>query len=325
PTGGQNCQIATMEYIIKKVASWMNDKNKPNFIIYFNNCAMYNTPYRILRQLCLLLKETLPSSGFSTEVAYSRFVKAYQRQKEPPIILILDELDFLFEKRRTANNLLYRLIRPPPSIIPSLKISIFGITNDVSLMSCFDTRVQSSFIPKEIYFPPYTALELQTILYQRATTAFKPNTLGNGAVEFIAGHFAQKTGDARQAIAILRTSGELAEAAGDSTVSEIHARSALKIFSTITRQQIIKTLPNQSKKILESIQNLQERGKNKSPISGEVYQEYKKLCMKTHHHILTYRQFSNHLKDLEKLNLINAEDVHLGKGGNTRKITSFFS
>ncbi len=317
-------KTATMEHILRRMTRWMAQKNKPAPLIYFNNCVMYNTPYRILRQLCLLLKTHLPSSGFSTEEAYSRFIKAFKRHRDTRVILILDELDFLFEKKKAANDLLYKLIRPPSSEINSMRISVFGITNDVTLMSSLDPRVKSSLNPEELYFPPYTAIELQQILYKRASKALKPKILQYGVIERISAHFAKEDGDARQAIAVLRTSAELAEKSNTPQITETHATTALQKYSTIEKENIINTLPTQSKIVLQSIQLLQKRHHNQLPISGEIYDEYKRLCHKLHNHTLTYRQFSNHIKKLEKLNLISAEHDHRGTGGNTRKITFYF-
>ena len=203
-----------------------------------------------------------------------------------------------------------------------IKISIFGITNDIALKNSFDLRVKSSLTPKDIYFPPYSAIELQNILHQRRD-AFNPDVLEFGVIEFIAASLAQTDGDARRAISVLRTAGELAEKARRDKVTKLDAKTSLGIFLEIEKKEIIESLPCQSKKVLSAIQNLQK--KHFTSFTGNVYNEYSRLCQLSKYPILTFRQFNNHLKKLETLNLITTERIHRGKRGNTRKITSYFS
>ncbi len=315
----------TMNLLISMLNRWVSESNMVKPLIYFNNCAIYNTPYRILRELCLILKLNIPTTGISIEDVFAQFLRSLKNQKIPHLILILDELDHFLTKKKQADQLLYKFIRFPASKEMSIQISIFGITNDLSLKSSFDSRILSSTNPLETYFPPYSAIELQKILYHRASNAFKPHVLTSGTVELIAAHFAQNDGDCRKAIAVLRTAGEIADRSNTSNVTENHARSALKKYHEIKKQEIINSLPCQSQIILRAIQNLQAKKKNFGYITGDVYNEYNTICLNSNCPVLSLRQFSNHIKNLEKLNLINTERVFRGKGGNSRKITYYFS
>ncbi len=318
-------KTATINLIIKEIIQWAQQNNVlvPNICV--NNCAIYNTPYRILRDICNHFKVYLPQSGISTEDAYTRILKIMERQKQSQFILILDELDFLFKNKKVANNFLYKLIRNPLSKQESSYISIIGITNEIKLIDLFDERVKSSFTPEKIYFPPYSALELQKILYTRAEKAFKPYVLASGTIELIAGHFAQLDGDCRKSLAILRIAGEIADKHQDSQVTERHVKIALKDYIKTQTRELIQSLPYQSKIILQSIRNLQRKKQPQSLITGNIYKEYMILCKKLNCHVLSMRHFSNHLKNLEKLDLINIEYLYRGKKGNTRKITFYFS
>ena len=315
-------KTATIQCILQKCNKWSKTENRVAPLLFYNNCAMNHTPYQILREICAKLKINLPRTGISMEDAFSRFLKATNRSKQVQLIIILDELDILFGNKKKANDLLYKLIRYPSSEHPSFKIAIIGITNDLTLRDLFDSRIKSSLNPEELYFAPYTAIELQNILYQRVK-AFKPNVLEYGVIELIAAHFARDAGDARRAIAVLRTAGEIADKDGSAKVSKKHTELALRKFLEIQSEKIIKSLSTQSKKILEAIQTAQE--KYNSPITGIIYREYLILCERSKYPVLGKRQFNNHVKDLEKLNLINIEPVFRGKGGNSRKITFYFT
>ncbi|NVM28810.1 MAG: AAA family ATPase [Candidatus Helarchaeota archaeon] len=318
PGTGKTC---TIKYPLQKVIQWSEVQDLQCPILFYNNCAIYNTPFRILRELCRCLGTEIPRTGISTDDAFSRFLGAINRYKQLHLIIILDELDLFFKNKVAANEFFYKLIRFPSADKTSIQISLIGITNDLLLKDSFDSRIMSSLSPIEIYFPPYSALELQEILYQRAN-AFKPDVLDFGVIEFIAAYLAQKDGDARKLINILRTAGELADKAQDPKVLETHARLAIKKFAEVQKTEIIASLPIQSKKILQAIQNMQKKQSNS--ITGNVYNEYVRLCQ-DNHPILSLRHFNNHIKKLEKLNLINTERLYRGKRGNTRKISFYFS
>lgn len=316
-------KTAAIDFILQRLSIYSNQNREPNFIAIYNNCALNNTPYRILFEICNRLEIRLPQTGISTEAVYARFMEATSHTSPLQIILFLDELDFLFVKRKTGNDLLYKFTRFPSSLKNPIKISILGITNDLNLKDSFDSRVWSSLSPEEIYFAPYSVSQLQAILYQRSK-AFKPNVLQNGVIELIAAHFTRNgDGDARRSIAVLRTAGEITDKEGASEVTVAHAKLALKKYTDIAKDEIIQTLPSQSKKILLAIQNTQK--KYAAPVTGLIYSEYMQICQGLKTPILGLRQFNNHVKNLEKLNLINTESLHRGKSGNTRKITYYFS
>ena len=61
-----------------------------------------------------------------------------------------------------------------------------------------------------IIFPPYNKLWLIDILNGRIPLAFYPDVVCKGTVELCAEEFARDVGDARRAIFLLHTAGNLA-------------------------------------------------------------------------------------------------------------------
>jgi cell division control protein 6 len=313
----------TIKYILKKTIQWAKLPHAPKIAHFYNNCAIYNTPYSIMRELCRSLKIPIPQRGFSTEEAYTRFLEKLPSLQLNYLIIIFDEIDLLYSNKKAGNDLLYKISRSITSESNPLRILFFGITNNLLLVNALDSRVKSSLYPIiEILFPPYSAIELQKILYHRAKRALKPEILQYGAIEFIAAHFAQTGGDARQAITVLRLCGEMAEKSLQLNIQEAQARLAIKKYMELQNHEIIQSLDPCRKKILEAIQNLQS--KKIPPLTGDLYNEYQRLCLQSNYPLVGPRQFSNHLKHLEKLNLVNIEPVHRGIRGNSRKITSYF-
>jgi cell division control protein 6 len=88
-----------------------------------------------------------------------------------------------------------------------------------------DSRTDSSYNPNGIHFSDYDANELVEIL-ERRRDAFRDDALEDGVIEIVAAYGAQNEDDARRAIDLLRDAGEIANRAGDSTVTQDHVRSA---------------------------------------------------------------------------------------------------
>lgn len=313
----------TMKYIINQLRQIYQDPpifNKP-LLSYFN-CSLFNTPYRIIAEFGKILKISIKRAGISTEAAFDLLTQAINASHYRFFTIILDEMDLLFKRKVDANTFLYKLIRFPDLCEINAQFSIIGISNHLAIKNAFDSRVISSLKSQEIYFEPYSAIDLQEILYQRIG-ALNPEVLENGVIEFIAGFVAQNEGDARYALAILRTAGELAEQKELHSISLQSVKKAILKFSEIQRNEVVKSLPCQTKKILEAVQNIQHKSQHLT--TGSLYNEYLRLCNQLQINPLGQRQFNNHLKNLENLHLISADPLYRGKYGNTRKITSYFS
>ena len=69
-------------------------------------------------------------------------------------MIVLDEIDKLVKK--SGDDTLYNLTRINSDLKRS-KVSIIGISNDLSFKDFLDPRVLSSLSEEEIVFPPYNA------------------------------------------------------------------------------------------------------------------------------------------------------------------------
>ena len=85
------------------------------------------------------------------------------------LVIVLDEIDKLVKK--SGDDTLYNLTRIN-SDLKNSKVSIIGISNDLSFKDFLDPRVLSSLSEEEIVFPPYNAPQLVDILAQRSDAAF---------------------------------------------------------------------------------------------------------------------------------------------------------
>jgi len=291
--------------------------NKNLKVIYIN-CKLKkiaDTEYRLIAQLSRELGKEIPITGLPTDEVYKIFFSALE-EKRTTLILVLDEIDQLMKK--TGDEILYNLTRINSELTNS-QVSIIGISNDLIFADNLDPRVKSSLSEEEIIFPPYNALQIQDILKQRSSKAFKEGVLEPGVIEKCAAYAAREHGDARRALELLRVSAELAERNGRAKVSIHDIDDAEEKIERERVVDIVIAQPKQFQTTLYSI--LQVSAGQRGLIStGEVYEVYKKVCYKTGTRPLTQRRVSDIVAELDMLGIINAKVTSKGRYGRTREI-----
>jgi len=308
----------TVRHTTKKLMDVAEKEEVPLKIIYLN-CKLkrgVDTEYRLIAQLARELGKSIPPTGLPTEEVYRSFFKALNKQKQNYII-VLDEIDQLINK--TGDNALYNLTRTTTEDTES-QITIIGISNDVTFIDCLDPRVRSSLSEEEIVFPPYNALQIQSMLRQRAEMAFKKGVLEQGVIEKCAAYAARDHGDARRALELLRVAGEVADRKNSKKVMISHIDEAEEKIDRDRITDVVATQPKQYQLVLYSIFSLQPN-RNTPLFTGEVYEVYKSLCHKTDTSVLTQRRVSDILSEFDMLGIINAKTISNGRYGRTRNIS----
>ena len=260
--------------------------------------------------------EPVPMTGWPTDRVYSTFFEAVD-YNERVVVIMLDEIDKLVEK--SGDDTLYNLSRMNNELENS-RISIMGISNDLKFTDFLDPRVKSSLGEEEIVFPPYDATQLGDILQHRAEVAFKPNALTGDVIPLCSAFAAQEHGDARRALDLLRTAGELAERSQADEVEEEHVRQAQDKIELDRVVEVVRTLPTQSKIVLFSIILLEQNGVHNIN-TGEVFNIYKRLCEEIDADVLTQRRVTDLISELDMLGIVNAVVVSKGRYGRTKEMS----
>ena len=260
--------------------------------------------------------EQVPMTGWPTDRVYSTFFDAVDYH-ERVVVIMLDEIDKLVEK--SGDDTLYNLSRMN-SELESSRVSIMGISNDLKFTDFLDPRVKSSLGEEEIVFPPYDANQLRDILTHRAEVAFKDGALTDDVIPLCAAFAAQEHGDARRALDLLRTAGELAERDQTDCVNEEHVRKAQEKIELDRVVEVVRTLPTQSKLVLFAIITLEKNGV-KNINTGEVYNVYQRLCEEIDVDVLTQRRVTDLISELDMLGIVNAIVVSKGRYGRTKEIS----
>ncbi|GAB7009809.1 Cdc6/Cdc18 family protein [Halorubrum trueperi] len=259
--------------------------------------------------------EEVPMTGWPTDRVYTTFFEAVDYH-ERVVVIMLDEIDKLVEK--SGDDTLYNLSRMNSELNRS-RISIMGISNDLKFTDFLDPRVKSSLGEEEIVFPPYDANQLRDILQHRADIAFKQDALTDDVIPLCAAFAAQEHGDARRALDLLRTAGELAERSQAEIVAEKHVRQAQDKIELDRVVEVVRTLPTQSKIVLFAVILLEKNGVHNIN-TGEVFNIYKRLCEEIDADVLTQRRVTDLISELDMLGIVNAVVVSKGRYGRTKEM-----
>jgi cell division control protein 6 len=308
-------KTSTVKYVSKELEAMAQKTGAKCSIIYINS-EVFDTQYRVFAYLARIFNKRVPMIGWPTDMVYSEF-KTGLDAEERRVIITLDEVDKLASK---GDEALYNLSRINGEL-ENARVSLIGISNDLTFTDLLDPRVKSSLGEEEIIFPPYNAEQLKDILYARADTAFYADVLEYAVIPLCAALAASEHGDARRALDLLRLSGEIAERSGARTVTEEHVRQACEKLEMNCVTEVVKTLPLQSKIVLSSVYLLcKERNKRRFS-SGEVYTMYRRVCNQIDMDPLTQRRVTDFVAELDILGLINAVIVSKGRYGRTKEIS----
>ncbi|MCD6204020.1 MAG: ORC1-type DNA replication protein [Methanophagales archaeon] len=308
-------KTATVKYVSNELEAMGRKMGSKCSLVYING-EVFDTQYRVFAYLARIFNKRVPMIGWPTDMVYSEFKEGVDTE-ERCVIVILDEVDRLASK---GDDALYNLSRIN-SELSNARVSMIGISNDLTFTDLLDQRVRSSLGQEEIIFPPYNAEQLRDILSERAEMAFNESVLEDSVIPLCAAFAAQEHGDARRALDLLRVSGEIAERMNSPKVREEHVRQASERIETNRIVEVVKTLPLQSKIVLSSIVLLSKERSKKRFSSGEVYNMYRRSCSFLGMEPLTQRRVTDLVSELDILGLINAVIVSRGRYGRTKEIS----
>jgi len=227
------------------------------------------------------------------------------------VVIVLDEIDSL----GSDDDLLYEIPRARKNgRLEEARISLVGISNDYDYRKNLSPKVKDTLAEQEIYFSPYDANQLQTILKQREEIAFKDGVVEDGVIDLAAAFAAQDEGSARQALNFLYQAGVIARSNEEKTVTEDHIREAREM---IEQENIIGnvsefTVHNQL--TLLALASLEAKGETPAR-TKEVYSEYTKIAERASIDPLTSRSISEKLPDFDTYSFANVKDTSGGSVG----------
>jgi len=311
----------TVRHVTSNMESVVVQRQIPLKFLYVN-CKMKrvaDTEYRLIATFAALLGRQLPSTGLPTDEVYRVFYESLENS-HTHVLIVLDEVDQLIKK--TGSDVLYNLTRVNEELKNS-KITLLGISNDTTFLDNLDPRVKSSLSEENLFFAPYNALQMQSILRSRAEKAFRESAIDSGVVEKCAAFAAREHGDARKAIELLRVAGELAERNKSKSISLAYIDEAQEKLENEKIFEVIKNQPKQFQCVLYAILSL--KSNTDFSYTSDIYNLYNKLCFKIGLRPLTQRRVSDIIGEFEQLGIISTKTISKGRYGRTREVSARIS
>jgi cell division control protein 6 len=304
-------KTATAKYAMKELKESSNAKDV--FIrTEYIRCTDYTTEYQVIVELCQRLGKNVPDLGWTKSQVMRAFKDIFRRNafgKNMILIVILDEIDILLEK--DGDGILYNLTRTD-------NVSIVSISNYIDFKKYIGPRVSSSLCDREIAFHPYNAQQLIDILEERAEMSFNENTYDNEVISLCAAFAARDEGDARYALNLLKTAGEIAFENENEKITPNNVHEAKDRIEHNTITDIIVNLPIQQQRILEALLDLTK--KNEEITSGKLYDTYLEICKGDSG--VSYRRIFDLINQLELLGILSTNTISKGRGKGRTNIIS---
>ena len=265
-------------------------------------CHRYDTQYKALKQICKAFSQDV-NDGHHTSELQRRVGEQAEVMKT---VVILDEVDFLL--LNDGDDLLYFLSR----LENSDNISVITISsNTEKIDSLIEERTYSSLQPRRIGFEPYSGEELYQILADRSRKALKSRTLQREALTYIT----SSTSNVGRSLTWLRYAAKNA----DTTITEELVREVEASAYQEYVNQLLDDFTEHHNLVYEAVYDTSGEGEN-SVQTGKIYDKYRDLCQSKDIGTLSNRRISDYIKQLELLNIVQADYYYGGKKGKTREV-----
>ncbi|SNZ16990.1 cell division control protein 6 [Natronoarchaeum philippinense] len=323
PTG--QGKTVGVELKTRQLEVWATE-NEVDLTTVHVRCKGCDSSYHVLRQLVKDIREVRRGPGEDKPTGYQRktLVEKVLEELEKiggTIILVLDEIDAIGDD----DYVLYELSRVD---IDNVRLGLVGITNDLQFRSNLDADVRSSLGQREIHFSPYTAGDLKNILARRTVEALhdtyfdgdkelyrnlNSDVLTNDTIPLTAALSAQDTGDARQAIRLLRYACDIALEEDAEQIGEDHVRAAKSRIETQATKQGILSETVQRKAALTAV--TEAVAEEQAPAgTTDLYRRYCRICEQIGLEKNSQNTFREKLNDLTHSNLLVKNRHGRGRG-----------
>ena len=304
--------------VTKYITNMLREATSNKVRVIYINCQVYDSPYSIMVTIVNSITDDvnsqIPSLGWPLDKIYQEFLNRMNGSNKY-VLVVLDEIDKLVEKN--GGDSLYVILKAVDEELIGSRISIIGITNYTSFAEKLDARVRSRLNQESIIFQPYDATQLRDILAERLKSLNGKGVIEDSAINLCAAIAAREHGDARKAIDLMRISIEMAIREHSDKVTEREVYRARNKFELDVLHESVRSLPLHTKIVLLSV-ILTQRVANRPIYTGEVYENYRRICEELSMQALTSRRVSDLLADLDDIGLIVSLNKSLGRAGRSR-------
>lgn len=302
-------KTTTMKLFGTKAAEFARAKSRRNLVYVHLNCRRYRrSSFQATKAIITQVIGPMAPRGYSTGELIERLQK-YLELRNIHLLVVLDEAEYLISHDVELLNYLLKLKDSAADEIKSQQTygaSVALIVRDRHIEKILDPGTASSLQHNFIYFPPYSAEQLDVILKDRIKQGLRSGAIEPRVRNFIAEIAAAHGGDCRLALEILYRAGKLADEQQSPSILNEHVRLAAASIHQ-TERHIIRELSFQHQLILLALVNLlKKRTHERQEVTfPELEDEYVHLCAtKDLPHVQRTRTWEI-VQDLVRLGLVN--------------------
>lgn len=274
--------------------------------------------FLILQQVVTQFHPTFPRRGYSAEELLQILMQVLDDQNAQ-IIIALDELEALIQNE--GPEPLYKLTRVEETRPrTSRRLSLICILRDLSWLNKLDASTRSTLQSNIIQLDAYTKTQLQDILNDRLSLAFKLGAVPPETITLAAELGEEEGGNARYAIELLWRAGKYADTEEAKEVLPEHVRKAAgNVYAVIRRDEIAALELHKKLFLLGIARRFQQTGSAHLSM-GEAEEAYTIACEEFDQKPRGHTQLWKYIQELSTQGVIKAEISTTGQRGKTTLI-----
>ncbi|MGB9134158.1 MAG: ORC1-type DNA replication protein [Candidatus Bathyarchaeia archaeon] len=274
--------------------------------------------FLILQQIVTRFLPTYPRRGYSAEELLQTLMQILD-DKNVYTIVTLDELEALIQNE--GPEPLYKLSRIDETRQKApMRLSLICILRELSWLNKLDASTRSTLQNNIIQLGAYTQSQLQDILNDRASQAFKQGIAPDETIALAAELGEEEGGNARYAIELLWRAGKHADAEGIRTVQPEHVRKAVgNVYAEIRRDEVA-ALHFHKKLLLLGVARRFLQSGDIHISMGEAEEAYTIACEEFGEKPRGHTQLWKYVQELSTLGVIKTELSTNGQRGKTTLI-----
>lgn len=274
--------------------------------------------FLVLQQIVTRFYPSFPKRGYSAEELLQTLMQILDEQNNY-LIITLDELETLI--RNEGSEPLYKLSRIEETRTQIRgRLSIIGVLRELGSLDKLDASTRSTLQSNIIRLDSYTKAQLQDILEDRVTLAFKEGAAPIETMTHIAELGEEEGGNARYAIELLWRAGKYADAERTAEVLPEHVRKAVGSVYSDLRKDEIATLSLHKKLLLLGITRSLQQTIGAHLSMGEAEEAYKIVCEEFNEDPRGHTQLWKYIRELSDFGIIRAKISTSGQRGKTTLI-----
>ncbi|MCY0868377.1 MAG: ORC1-type DNA replication protein [Desulfurococcus sp.] len=287
------------------------------------NCYRNRTLYSVISEISLQQGIPVPVRGLSP-MEVMDLVLSRLEEEDKHLLLILD--DFHYFASMAGREDLYFLARIYESRDAARRLNTILVSTDTGVARFMDPVTESYLSRHVVKLNPYTSKQLLDILRYRASQALREDSYSDEVLELIADYEGVDRGgegNARHALTVLLTAGDIAEREGADRLSAEHVRRAIAGLSRelVRITDLVGYLALHEQLLLLSIVRLLRRRNTSAVGIGEVEEEYRMLCSLYNEIPRKHTQLYEYVRSLTRAGVISTTVKSLGNRGRTTMIS----